>query len=222
MKTLIPELRQTYHIQNMPDLYIHAARLPRPRLNITESEIGRFFDMELFIEPHSFADNFTVSFAHEYTHFVINSKGRSMPEHTLWFEEALCHCASLFFFHKLKNNVATARYLKEPGVRVPVLQEYLHIYEGIHNSLQNGEGIANYLHILTQQGGNPPYFSAIVGTHLYQFFYQNPNLWNMLNHFAHVPSESSLEALFENLQQTADDSYRGSLDQMIHFLFPRS
>lgn len=59
-----------------------------------------------------------------------------------------------------------------------------------------------------------------VAHYLLPYFESKPELWMILAHVQNVHPQSSWNEFFDYLQKTADDSYRGSLDEMIKILFP--
>lgn len=164
-------------------------------------------------------------FSHEYMHHVIDRRSMFRRPPTLWFDEALCDVSSIIQALRIE------RLLRTFPDKLPFPSEYvIRVFEivrqlckhgdtPVSQSIRSGNGIGGFLPVPLDSVSLAQY-GASVASCIYQLFVINPNLWKMVQYIHQVPLDADIFALLDHLRETADDSYRGSLDEMIKILFP--
>ncbi len=177
------------------------------------------------VEQHFKLIDWIDQFPHEYMHHVIDRRGMLRRPPTLWFDEALCNVSSITQALRIEQLLRTSPdKLPFPKDCLNMLFEIVrqlckHGDTPVSQSIRSGNGIGGFLPVPLDSVSLAQY-GASVASCIYHLFVINPNLWKMVQYIHQVPLDADIFALLDHLRETADDSYRGSLEEMIKILFP--
>lgn len=217
---LVKDIEETTGVVSDERLVVIQSAAGHPSLYGYSNEGGdSYHEMSLVPDPNDPVKGLVFQFSHEYMHHQVNEVGkRGMPSHLLWFEEMLCHISSFYFPGRLGRACGIPRLSESP--RLPLDQSRIDTFHAIDHDMQNDLGVPRHLELLTREGGNPPGFCLIPAGYCQRLFVENPSLWQVVRHFRNVPDETDIQGVFAHLRETADDSYRESLEKLIALLLP--
>lgn len=172
-------------------------------------------------------------FAHEYCHHLIDGPMTGGLKGLNWFEEVLCHTASLFCLERLAdfslwNQLGETRFLL--SVRKYLDNSLLDSYAlrdqyDRWNSDGNLEGIRPWLDILeeTASPGKEKYPRTIynaVASLILPVFLRTPSLWMILAHIGDSAQWPDLGTLFSYLQSAMPVDLAPALGELRYTLLP--
>lgn len=181
------------------------------------SDCGDFHCIQL-----STGDNYwcqwVYQFAHEYCHHIINGSLSGEWSDLLWFEETVCELSSLYNLRKMIDFCQSNDnlFLGYATSVESYLYNLLTKNKGTYNLSNNGGWYSDYAELLkTKDRENGDVYRRdlynAIAVLMYSLFLDNQNLWKILLHVEDIRMWSSLEALFDHLYATADESYAGSI-----------
>lgn len=161
-------------------------------------------------------------YSHEFCHHLIDGKMTGDLKGMKWFEECLCHTASMFCLAELSDQelwcqwgypsyaLAVCQYLDQMLNKVNDMRQDYYRY----NKIQH-KGICLWLSELSQEGVDYPrtHYNAVASIML-QTFLQNKHLWEILQHIGDSESWRSLEELLSHLQLKATPMYEAALKEL--------
>lgn len=161
-------------------------------------------------------------YAHEFCHHLIDGKMTGNLVGMKWFEECLCHTASLFCLSKLSNQelwyqwgcssyaLLVHKYFEKRLEEVSDMRQDYHR----HNKIQHN-GICLWLPVLSQGGVNYPrkHYNAVASIML-PVFLRNNHLWEILQHIDDSERWQSLEEILSHLQLKATSTYEAALKEL--------
>lgn len=160
-------------------------------------------------------------FSHEFCHHIIDGSMTGEIKGQIWFEETLCSLNSMYQLEvALLEDFKQAPFLQlyAPSVLV-YLDEIKQSHQDLKCQLQQNGGLLQWLPLLSKPTYHRDHYYAIACLIL-PLFVENPHLWGILSHIGDSRSYATIGELFDHLRDTADDSYRDSLEKMIALLLP--
>lgn len=164
--------------------------------------------IKLHVKENDFC-RWVYQFAHEYCHHLINGRMDGDLSGLKWFEETICDLSAQSHLRVLFRDYSAlgldTRFL-------PRILGWIHANSGAfqHNVREYIRCNSVLLH--TQSYHREIYRN--IATSLLPLFEATPRLWKMILHFGVTSQWSSLAELFAHLEQTADDSYIDSLNEL--------
>ena len=159
-------------------------------------------------------------FAHEYCHHLINGMLTGDIKGLMWFEETICHLASMYHLHILQ-----VQWRNRTGILSRwdlVLRDHLDALFSKHTQLisdTHHQGfLQTWLPILEQPIYHRDYYNAL-SARIFPLFVENPHLWKIILHFGDMRKWNSLHELFEHLQSKASQDYAHTLQKLYNLLF---
>ena len=146
-------------------------------------------------------DQMVFQFAHEYCHHLINGPLKGEVVGLLWFEECLCHTASLWMLQRLQN----PQLWMQLGVPLYVrsVQQYFDsILDGTEIFLQSNQAARDIRYVIETLHNSPSYERSlydVVACRILPVFLQYPQLWRLIGHIGDSSRWQSLEELYTHL-----------------------
>ncbi|MDE6843678.1 MAG: hypothetical protein K2J24_09150 [Muribaculaceae bacterium] len=170
-------------------------------------------------------------FAHEYTHLLIGRDLTGRLKGLVWFEECLCHTASLFCLSVFSYPtiwsqlgyphyaLSVQQYIEDRFASLRQMrEEFYHA-----NSYPYHLGLRIWLPLLSVEVDSPTppyprhYYDAVAAIML-PFFLHNHHLWEIIGHIGFSEKWQSLEELLTHLASKATPEYSQELQDMRTFL----
>ena len=155
-------------------------------------------------------------FSREYCHSLINGASTGEISGLIWFEETMCHLASIY---QLKNLIEFCSMSPDY-----LLNSYKEV--ACHCLMANfGQPQYNcreYLLSVADQLAEPDYHREIysnLSATMSSLFLENKHLWKIILHFGDMRKWNSLHELFEHLQSKASQDYAHTLQKLYNLLF---
>lgn len=150
-------------------------------------------------------------FSHEYCHSLINGASTGDITGLIWFEETVCHLASVY---QLNNLIALCETSPNPHLKCHREVACLCLSANFGEPQDNcREYLLSLADLLAQSEYQRAIYSNLAVTML-PLFVENRNLWKIILHFGDMRQWKSLSDLFAHLRLNADDSYANSLSQL--------
>lgn len=198
-------------------------------------EGGRFHTIEISADHPDIVTRvlqWIQMFAHEYMHHAIDRKEKYGAPHPLvWFDETLCNISSVciandIFFDILYSKTTELQWMRDYKssldriIQFPA-QTVRHspVANRVAKSLQDGKGIREFLPF-PEEGLGLALCSTAIASCAQNLFLKNPNLWKIVPRVNEIPFDADIHSLFLYLKETANPSYKDSLDDLIHLLLP--
>lgn len=170
-------------------------------------------------------------FAHEYTHLLIGRDLTGRLKGLVWFEECLCHTASLFSLSVLSYPtvwhqsgyphyaLSVRQYIENHLDSTRQLREEFYYA----NSDPYCLGLRMWLPLLSVEIDSstpsyPRHYYEAVATIMLPFFLHNRHLWKIIGHIGFSEKWQSLEELLTHLASKATPEYSQELQDMRKFL----
>lgn len=170
-------------------------------------------------------------FAHEFCHHLVDGKMTGNLLGLKWFEECLCHTASLFCLSKLSNHTVWHQ-LGYPHYALSVrgyIDNFLHESHALRqeyyqrNSIGHREGIYLWRDILEETSTQgivqyPRNLYNAVASLILPIFLRNDQIWEILQHIGDSEKWKSIEELLSHLKSKATPVYEEDLKDLSSIL----
>lgn len=213
----------TYH--NLECIIVNAPHFESPEIRMLQvlDEQPLWHAIYLCVDCGSYWAQLIFQYAHEYCHHLINDSIHPGLIGLKWFEECLCHTASLFYLSTLSNHTLWHQW-GYPHYAI-ALREYLDCRiqwsADIQREYHLRSGIYPWMDILVDNNYHRKHYDAVASI-LLPVFLRNPCLWGILGHIGQSVSWQDLGALLAHLRSTASSDYADSLAEMSTLLLGAS
>lgn len=154
-------------------------------------------------------------FAHEYCHHLVDGPMTGEVCGMKWFEESLCHLASMYHLSRIGRQWERLPFVRESHRHYGQAVRY-YLHDLVQASLNlSWEGKYTFDRVQADREHNRDTYDA-VAVRMLPYFQTCPALWRMLSHLGDTRRWGSREALWIHLLSVATPEWRNAFQKMIH------
>lgn len=156
-------------------------------------------------------------FAHEYCHHLIDGPMGGDTTGLLWFEEVLCHTASLYALSRLEELLTLPQSEgtpqgSAPATRLkylaPSVRSYIaNCHQWIFYTARELRQLVAEGHLDIREGVYPRKTYNIAAASILPLFQGGSTLWRIIPHIGNIRQYPSLDTLFAHLLRESDTTY---------------